>query len=537
VTVQYPLTKKFVSGIIAVNLIGLFILAVWFRCRALDNIPGLNGDEAWYGVQAVQMLRTGPLSWQTPTGNPLNPLFFGPLALLNLWFGPSIVLLRLVAVVGGLLALLINWFLCRWVYDRRMAWITTAVLAVLPINIAYSRFAWDASQSLAATLPVVYFSLATVRFPQWKARLIGAAIACQIVATLVHPTNIFTAAAIAAALAPAGAPDDPGKTIRRWWKHPLAVAAAATVCILLGLWITWLARTPLPRWLGARLSESMHAGSTPNVSILFPRLLSGDTIYRFLAGSRSWFQWPFSADVIVFWLLIVAAGIILWRSWKSAGRREDGVLLAAWLMALAAFLWLAGPRALAPGQERFAICLIALTVISFCRALTLVLAWSTAAGRMLLLAASVAGWGMLADFQTHYFRFIEKTGGQAHLTFRTGPAEPKAAALKYILEHRRPGQTWIIAGQWWNLWPLRYLGAKESALCVATLREAAKEEKFAAAEEQGRAWFVEFSESEPLRNVEAKFAGTDVQRHEIKDYAGRAVLTIVHPRATSARGN
>ena len=33
------------------------------------------------------------------------------------------------------------------------------LLAVLPVNIAYSRFGWDTSQTLLATLPAVYLPL------------------------------------------------------------------------------------------------------------------------------------------------------------------------------------------------------------------------------------------------------------------------------------------------------------------------------------------------------------------------------------------
>jgi len=393
------LSKAFISWIIGIGLIGLMIAAVWFRCRSLENIPGLNGDEAWYGVWAVEMPRGTPATWQTPTGNPLNPFFIGPLMLLHIWFGPSIVLLRAVAVAGGLLALLINWGLCRWVFDSRMAWISTAVLGVLPIDIAYSRFAWDAGQSLAATLPVAYFALAAIRFPQWQWRLIAAAVICQFIAVLVHPTNIFAVAVILAALTVLWRPSEPGSSIRRLLKHPLVMTAALTLCLLIGIWIIWLSRTPMPYWLDARLRELFNSNDMLNASLFYPRLFNGGTIYRYIAGSHSWFQWPlcfdsegFAADVLVFWMLILSAGTILWRSWRSAGRMEDGVLIAAWALELAAFLLLAGPRAMAPGQERFAICLIAPTVILLSRALALACSWSSSAGRMALLAAVWVGW-------------------------------------------------------------------------------------------------------------------------------------------------
>ena len=65
-----------------------------------------------------------------------------------------------------------------------MAVVSTVVLAVLPINIAYSRFGWDSSQSLLFTLPVVHLSLLAIRGPQGRRWLAGAAAALA-AATLV----------------------------------------------------------------------------------------------------------------------------------------------------------------------------------------------------------------------------------------------------------------------------------------------------------------------------------------------------------------
>ena len=456
--------------LVCINLIGILLFAVWLRCRSLENIPGINGDEAWYGVQAVEMLRGAAATWQTPTGNPLNPFFIGPLIILHTWFAPSILLLRGVAVAGGLLALVMNWTLCRWIYDCRTAWISTVVLAILPIDIAYSRFAWDASQSLAATLPVVYFSLAAIRFPQWNVRFLSAAFVCQVLAVIVHPTNIFASPFIFAAVAALWKPGDLGMLVRRLVKHPFLLGAATVSIMLVGILLIWNSHAPIPHILNIRLQALLSSNDMLSTAISYPRLFTGGTIYRYIAGSRSWFEWPLAADgegfgldVLVFWLLIVAAVTFLWRSWKRAGRLEDGVLIAGWLLSLTAFLVFAGPRALSPGQERFAICLIAPAIVLLCRALLLVCTWQSSSSQTALLVMSVICWFVPADFQVHYFQFIEQTGGQAHLTFRTGPEEPKAAAFEYILKNRTAGETWIVAGEWWNYWPLKYFSTAEKS--------------------------------------------------------------------------
>src|ERR1700693_6331537 len=82
------------------NVAGLLAMSVWFRCRDLGNIPGINGDEAWYGVQAQNWLHAGQVDWRTPTGNLLNPLFFWPQVALHSLFEPSFAVLRVTAVAS-----------------------------------------------------------------------------------------------------------------------------------------------------------------------------------------------------------------------------------------------------------------------------------------------------------------------------------------------------------------------------------------------------------------------------------------------------
>ena len=110
-TADYPLSTIHYPPFLLLNALALVLAAVWLRGQALGNIPGVNGDEAWYGVEAWRMLHGQAAGWHTPTGNPLNPLLVGPLALLHLWLPPSIVLLRSVALASGLAALAVNWLL------------------------------------------------------------------------------------------------------------------------------------------------------------------------------------------------------------------------------------------------------------------------------------------------------------------------------------------------------------------------------------------------------------------------------------------
>ena len=168
-------------------------IAVWFRGWELGRIPGVNGDEAWYGVATEKILDRGCVSARTPTGNVINPFFMRAQIALHAFLEPSFTVLRMPALASGLLALLVNFVLCYRAFGWRMAWLTTLVHAVLPINIAYSRFAWDASQSLLFTLPVIYAGVLANQERELRRRWTVVGLFGLAAALLAHPTNLFVA--------------------------------------------------------------------------------------------------------------------------------------------------------------------------------------------------------------------------------------------------------------------------------------------------------------------------------------------------------
>jgi hypothetical protein len=535
--------------LLLVNAVALVAVSLWFRCRSLENIPGINGDEAWYGMQAVETLRGKETSWRTPTGNVLNPLFFGPILLLQYITGSSIAMLRWVAVFGGAAALLVNWLLCHWVFDRRTAAISTVLLAILPINIAYSRFAWDASQSLLATLPVLYLSFAAVRFPQRRGWCLAGAAATCVFAAVVHPTNLLAIAAPIAA-APFCAP---WASICRVLRRPAVLAAVVVAGILAAAGALCWFQSSGAAMVSDRLRGSILAQpwTTPYFLVLYPRLFTGATVYQFIAGSDSWLEWPAregrmacGLDAILFWAVVAAAVCVFWRLQSTGvppeagsrdgraptrGRIEDRVLLATFGLHLVLFLLLAGPPAIAAGYERYAIVLVAPTVLLIARAAALALEVLPHAGRVALATTALGGWLLLADFQVHYFAFIERTGGQAHQTFRTAAVEPKAAALEVVRQYRRPGRTWVVASEYWIATPLRYLASDDEevrVVCSTDPADAADVERALAA---GDAWFVEFADSEGLEQFRFSPAGRNAAEWQVKDFGGRVVLYVFCP--------
>lgn len=584
-TNHYP--RSTIHFFLLLNALTLLLTALWLRVHLLGNIPGVNGDEAWYGVQAWRMLHGGPTEWHTPTGNPLSPLLVGPLALLHLWLPPSFGLLRAVAVAGGVAALVFNWLFCRWVFDRRTAAISTVALAVLPINIAYSRFAWDASQSLAATLPAFYLALAAVRFPQRFGRWIAWSVLALAIAFWVHPTNVFAGAVVVAAcaahrLGKNRRTSDEIKTAREQARPRRSPAISISTFVilavagaLLAIWfgVAELTSGPLQGRIAQRLGslgELLQPTDSPPTAVLYARLFAGGTVYRYIAGSRSWFEWPlpvdsegWGLDAVFFWIALLGSAWLLWRQSRLLHFHKDDnnrlpfqkddddrlrlrsqtdvALLAAWALQLAAFLVVAGPRAMSPNWERFAIGLIGPAVLLLSRGAALVYEAAWPRWRPLLAAATLLGWPLLADFHAQYFRFIEQTGGQAHLAFRTAAIEPKQAALESILTEatrtgergerkvesgKRKGELWIVASEWWNRWPIAYLAAADVGVRVVDSKEAAVSADFRRALAQGRGWFVEFCGSPAEREVESQLAGEPFIWQQFPDYAGRPLLRV-----------
>ncbi|HKD36439.1 MAG TPA: hypothetical protein VKB78_06550, partial [Pirellulales bacterium] len=277
---------KLFRVLVAANIIALIATAVWFRCRDLGNMPGVNGDEAWYGVQAESVLHGEPITWRTPTGNLLNPFFFGPQMLVHMICPPSFSALRATAVASGLLALAVNYWLCRGVFGRRAAAISTTILAVMPVNIIYSRLGWDASQSLLATLPAIYWPLGAIVVPARRTRLTFGGLVALAAAIVVHPTNLFVAPIVFVALAVAWRNE-----LQVIWQGPLGLATAfglvTAILILAGLH----EETRVTAIADRVTDPTEYADFWRNLG----RLFSGVTSLDYVAGS-------FSASGEISWL-------------------------------------------------------------------------------------------------------------------------------------------------------------------------------------------------------------------------------------------
>lgn len=534
---------------LAANVIGLLAVAIVFRFWKLDNLPGVNGDEAWYGIQALAWLEGGDPAWRTPTRNPINIFFLGPHLLLHWAAEPSFWLLRLPAVLSGLAALAVNFWLCRRVFDSQTAIVSTVILAVLPINIAYSRFSWDPAQSLLATTLVIYLAALAIRSawqarqsadraahdPRLRTQLLGGATAL-LVAILVHPTNLFLAPLLAAPL------------LIRWDRELLAfvrprpVSAAKIACWVAAATVAGLILVGGHHWFARAANRLLRPHEIADFGTLYVQLLWGVSSFRYLAGScqgDAFVANPFNlAGLVLAGALVVLVG---WYMLRQRPRVEI-TLAAGYLVGLVGFFLIGGPSALAPHFERYAVWMIAPAALLVARGLTW---WGSRRGLQVWYVAVTIGWLWLAVFAREYFVFIQQTGGQSHRAMRTAAVEPKLAAWQVIAAEPELAlgaaaavdRPMVIATtEYWAETPLQYLSGRRNDVQVALWEaDQAFPPDVQAALEEGRVRFVEFTSSTALPELQRRLAQQQQTWREttIADYAGNPVLLVIEPEPAS----
>jgi hypothetical protein len=507
--------------------VALLAVAVWFRAWDLGRVPGVNGDEAWSGVQAERILCGQCVAARTPTGNPLNPFFMVPQVALHAAAEPSFTVLRLPALASGLVALWLNFYLCRRAFGARTAWLTTLIHAVLPINIAYSRFAWDASQSLLFTLPVIYAGVLAQAEPLRRLHWTMFGLFGLAAALVVHPTNVFAAPFLALQLAAAWQDH-----LARLWKSPLQRG----LCLMPGIAVVVTAAwAVLPRVLANARSIDNYTAFAQRFGDLF----TGATVYEYISGTliQESGAAPTATRVGLDALAFVLAGLTAFAivcSIRRGKAANDRWLVAGFLSTAACFFAVAGPTAIAPHFERYAMCLVAPTVLLLGRAgewwMRPTTRFSLATAPLLL----VLGAWMLATFKSHYFDEFNQYGGRSHLTFRTADAEPKQQAIDLIANERDPEHPLLIqTSEWWLYWPLQYLAWAHDDVKVE-LRSPddprpLDQQSFVSME----SWIVEFADEEAGWRVLKAWDALDavhksrLQKSWIRDAGGRKLLVLI----------
>ena len=507
--------------------------AICFRLMYLSSIPGISGDEGWWGVQAIAWLSGRPFEARTTSGNPIDLFFLIPLALVHAIAPPSFLLLRILPALVNLLALPIGFWFVRRLYGSTTAWIYTVALAIMPAAIAHSRICQDPSQSVFWTTIVIGLCLLGLKQRPRALAYLGGALVIFLVAFWTHPTNVFIAPFLVLPFVAATARLLPSSRRQRAIVFAVAALVAALV---LSTALPALGHLATPdqhldrAWLSMARARVTDGAQWFEFAANNARLFNGVTVYHYFSGARP-ATVPYDVGFVV---LVVAAlsGFLLTPA--SRRSRLDYPLIFACTGTWLGFYAFAGPEALRPHFERWGLCLIVPGTLVLARGVATSiesmprLRWPTIATATLVAAA------MLASFYVNYFREFATTGGRSHLTYVTAAIEPKQQALDDIL-HRSPGlgAVTIVTRQWWLRWPMAYLATPHRNVSVRTNVDMERDPGFREALASGRLFFVEFTRTPELAAeldwIHAR--GQNAETTIVRDAGGREHLAVVHVTA------
>jgi hypothetical protein len=514
-------------GVLTIVVAALIATGAWFRVMGLSSVPGISGDEGWWGVQALAWWAGRPYEAYTTSGNPTDEFFRAPLAVLHGILPPSFGLLRALPAAANLLALPVGFALARRAFGTTTAWAYTAAIAVLPAAIAHSRICQDPSQTVLWTTLVVFLSLLGARDHRHAWRYLVALLVVFPIALWTHPTNIFNAPFLLLPCAAALAPMLPASRRGR----VLAAAAAALVAAA-GLAATWFALTKLAGstqlldrpWLSTAAARLVDGRAWFEVAANGVRFFNGVTIYHYFSGARP-FTLPFDAAFVLV-VTTLAAGLAL----RHAARLDRALVFACagtWL----GFFAIAGPEALRPHAERWGLCLVVPSTIVLARGLAAWIEWRPPWRLVPIGLALLVAMALLASFYVNYFTFFAVTGGRGHLTYVTAPIEPKQQALAHILARTQAQDHVVIAThQWWLYWPMSYLASVHPHVTVSLRSNENRGQDFETAlGDGGRLFFVEFAGTPELvaREDWMRAQGRRAQLTAISDASGRDLIAIL----------
>jgi hypothetical protein len=488
------------------------------RSVYLTSIPGVNGDEAM-GVVVIRewLLQNGPSFWVTQTGR-FIPIFVVLAAPFYALGEPSYLHLRLFAFTAGILTVVAVAFAARAVFHQR--WVRVAVVltsACIPIQLAYSRVAWD--PALTSLSAVWFVTLILTGRYAWS--LAGAA-----VGFLIHPTVVF------------------------FVPYALLCFAVEVLCrhikkrrtqlgLVLGLCVAAL---PVAAYFyrnyvgvgGTGASLDAYGWSTlKSYWLTMGGVISGSVpAESFVAEPRGTArQLLFAVNVIVIvglgWCTVRA----LFRNDISWRRRlfPLGVVIGLGMM------YVLYPR-LDVTHDRYTLVFVIPMVFAF----GLAADDSTLSRVALQRLAVLIPAGLLASYCVFYLGAFILTGGPRYSPYHTGAVDPKLAAKAWIVadSRKRLGPEkpiHIVADSWWVFWPIYYLTmdaprvrVRHVAVADGCMPEHARIKTSGELEQTLRrnGYAVGFSHDALSRIVPTLHNLTSCDDKTFYDFAGRPAVTV-----------
>jgi hypothetical protein len=420
--------------------IGLLGVSLTFRLLWLDRLPGINGDEAWYGVQAMRFVAGESWTARTPTGLVANPLLFLSESLLLCFFEPSFWVLRLPIAIWAGLGLGLTYLLHRWVFgDRVEAMVVVALTSCLPAHLAYSRFCWDGSFAFVS-FPLVVYPLLKFLSGARDATTLGLFALGSLLAVWIHVTHAvvvfagifcmlweFRASAVA---------------FMRW--RPITTTAALIALVVV------VVRAACESRQAKILLESVASSvdRLPQHLAGLADVLIGNRVYEYLVGTPTpqWITWIYPA-------FYLTAALVVWflaRSGHAGDRRLALLASTTFFLLLLAGRTLRLHRA---SYERYILYLVPLAGLLLVRGIR-AMAWRGGARTEPWASALPLGIGLLllSQFWSCYFQPLrdQRHASGLHRTFLSGTREPKTALAASIRDRLEAGTAHVvIAEDWW----------------------------------------------------------------------------------------
>ena len=512
----------------AIVVTGLLGIAVCFRLMRLSSVPGISGDEGWWGINALNWLSGRPYEAHTTSGNPTDLFFLVPVALVHYLAPPSFLLLRVVPAVVNLLALPVGFWLVRRLYGSPTAWIYTVALAIMPTAIAHSRICQDPSQSIFWTGLFILICLLGFKERHRAWIYLGAAVAVFPVVVWTHPTNVFSASFL---LLPALAAIAPLLPASRKNRALLVAAAVGLAALGAAVAVPALNHLPFSRqyldqpWLSMAMARLFDLTQWLEFAVNNARLFNGVTVYHYFSGAR---PPTFLYDAGFVLAVILAAGGFV----KTPAARRSSLdygLVAACAMMWIGFYLFAGPDALRPHFERWGLCLIVPGTLFLARGLG---GWLWIPNMRSIATVTAVGLAIAlsSSFYANYFGQFARTGGRSHLTYVTAAIEPKQQAFEHILAASPgPGAVAVGSQQWWLYKPLAYLATVHPQIAVTETHALTRWPGYEDALTHGRLFFVEFADTRELTSTMQWIEqhGLRAENTVVRDASGRNLLEIL----------
>lgn len=514
----------------------VLMFAVMDRVLWIAWLPGVNGDEAWFGVQMGRLLDGQSIRFSTPSHLPMNPLHVVPEAILLAFNSPSFWILRAPALFSGLLLLPVSYILLSRAEGRTIALAATILLAVNPTLIAYSRFGWDPSHTPLVSLVALHFAI--------RGRTLGLVLAL-LAAIWVHATNVFLAPVLLPAWLWARTPS-------RWKELGVGGALAAysadnRLVLVSGGIIAGVGCLAMLIARSEQILELLKVRSGPYQWISLIKsvldLLSGVSVFATIAGPMpTWFRFTSRFALAT----LAAAGTInlVRQKYWSRLTLATGMIFGCLIFGL-----VGGPHRIGVPHERYGMFLVVPGVLLLVYNLQSILPSprdpvpvSVAFPVPLIAFTLLISVVCLSSFQRFYIRVFLTTGGEAHRAFRTAETEPKLQVVQLLLEeigkgmHRSTGAgvylRRIIAEDWWLEQPLRFLLLRSKELVVIGLKELGtsqeeRETRLREELEQG-SYAVGFVQGTVEQVSRESFSRPSLTIWDIHDRGGRNLMRVFH---------